>query len=227
MVPVVVFGQMDPTQNQNPSPMNPQSPQNANVPLNQPGNPTQTGSQATPQNSMRDSLGAPGVTGQRMQDKRFIRSAAEAGVGDVKLAELAVQKSSSPAVKELAQRMIDDHTAINNDIADVADNVGVPLPRKMSKRDQAEYEKLNGLSGKDFDTEYVTYIAKEHWQDLHTFHQEASAAEMPGLEPEIVKALHTMHEHLKLISETASQEGITLPPRPQRPPKQMPATTQQ
>ena len=225
--PLASFGQIDPTLNQNPSPMNPQSPQNQNVPLNQPGNPTQTGSQATQQTSMHDSLGAPGLTGQQMLDKKFIRSAAESGIGDIKLAQLALQKSSSPSVKELAQRMIDDHTAINKDMADVADEAGVMLPKKMSKQDQEEYEKLSNLSGKDFDTEYVIYIAKTHFQDLHAFHREASAATMPALETEVLKALRTMHEHLKLISETAAQEGITLPPRPQRPPKPMPVTAQQ
>src|SRR5437868_12431007 len=162
-----------------------------------------------------------------MLDKKFMRSVTESGIGDVKLAQLALQKSSSPSVKELAQRMLDDHTAINKDMADVADEAGVMLPKKMSKQDQEEYEKLSTLSGKDFDTEYVTYIARAHYQDLHAFHREASAAAMPSLETEVLKAMRTMHEHLKLISETASQEGITLPPRPQRPPKPMPASTEQ
>ena len=44
-----VFGvaqQTDPTLNPNPTPMNPQSPQNQNVPLNRASDPTLTGAQA-------------------------------------------------------------------------------------------------------------------------------------------------------------------------------------
>lgn len=219
--PALIVGQQtDPTMNPNPTPMNPQSPQNQNMPLNQPGYPTQTGSQAYPQQSMRDSLGAPGRTGQQMMDRQFVRAAAEAGIADLKISNLALQKGSVP-IKDLAQKMISDHTTINRDLGDVADHMGVMLPKKMSRDQQAEYEKLNGLSGKDFDTEYVIYMARAHFQDLHSFHSEATAAADPALQEEVVKALHTMHEHLGLIKDTAKNEGITLPPPPprgQRPP---------
>jgi putative membrane protein len=217
--PVLAVGQqMDPTLNPNPTPMNPQAPQNQNVPLNQPNYPTQTGSQVNQQGSLRDSLGAPGQTGQQMMDKQFVRAATEAGIADVKISELAQQKGS-PAIKELAEKMISDHTTINKDLATVADSLGFTLPRKMSKDQQAEYAKLEGLSGKDFDTEYVTYMAHAHFQDLHSFHSEASAASEPALQQEVVKALRSMHDHLGLIRETAKNEGITLPPPPPRGPR--------
>ena len=214
--PLVASGQIDPTMNPNPSPMNPQAPQNQNIPLNQPGYPTQTGTNSTQQTSMRDSLGAPGQTGQQMMDRQFVRGAAESGIADVKISQLALQKGS-PAVKELAQKMIDDHTAINKDLGDVADSMGVMLPRRMNKEQQAEYEKLNGLSSNAFDSEYVNYMAREHFQDLHSFHTEASSAADPALQEQVVKALKTMHDHLGLIRDTAKNEGITLPPPPQRP----------
>jgi putative membrane protein len=206
--------QQDPTLNPNPTPMNPQSPQNQNVPLNRPGNPMQTGSQ-TNQQSMGESLGAPGVTGQRMMDNQFIRSAAEAGIADVKISQLAVQKGS-PAIKDLAQQMLSDHMAINKGFGDVADEMGVLLPKKMNKEQQSEYDKLNGLSGKEFDAEYVSYMAREHFHDLHTFHSEATAASNAALQEEVVRALRTMHDHIGLIKDTAKNEGIELPPRPQR-----------
>jgi putative membrane protein len=220
--PVFALGQYDPTLNPNPGPMNPQSPQNQNIPINQPGYPTQTGgTQANINTSMRDSLGAPGLTGQQMRDQRFVSNATEGGIADIKLSELALQKGS-PVVKELAQKMIDDHTGINRDLSTVADSIGVILPRKMSKEQQAEYDKLNRLSGKDFDTEYVTYMAHSHFDDLHVFHMEAASAADENLQQEVVRALRTMHDHLGLIRDTAKNEGITLPEPPQRGRRQNP-----
>jgi putative membrane protein len=217
--PALTVGQqMDPTMNQNPTPMNPQSPQNQNMPLNQPAYPTQTGSQVSQQNSMRDSLGAPGQTGQQMMDRQFVRAATETSIGDIRISELAVEKGS-PGIKDLAQKMIADHTAINKDMGAVADSMGVILPRKMSREQQGEYDKLKGLSGKDFDTEYVNYMDRAHFKDLHSFHSEASAASEPALQEEVVKALRTMHDHLGLIRDTAKNEGIALPPPPPRGPR--------
>jgi putative membrane protein len=175
-----------------------------------------TGAQVPPSASMRDSLGAPGQTGQQMMDKQFVRMAAQAGIADVKLATLATQKGS-PDVKDLAQKLMDDHTAMNKDLDASADEMGVMLPKKMNKDDQAEYDKLNGLSGRDFDTEYLTYVAKAHWQTLHSFYMEASASADPDLQAMVVKALGTMHQHVGMISKVAKAEDITLPPRPPRP----------
>jgi putative membrane protein len=165
---------------------------------------------------MRDSLGAPGATGQEMLDKQFVRTAAEGSIADIKLSTLAVEKGS-PAVKELAQKLVDDHMAMNKEMGSVADAMGVMLPRKIGKDQQREFDKLSGLSGKDFDTEYLTYMVTAHYTDLHNFHMEASTAQNQELAAEVVKGIGMMHAHLGLISSTAKEEGIVLPPRPQRP----------
>jgi putative membrane protein len=216
LLPSVLVAQMDPTANPGVQPY-PQSPQNINQPApGQTGSTPATGAQTIQSTPMRDSLGAPGQTGQQMMDKQFVRTAAQTGMADLKFATLATQKGS-PDIKDLAQKLADDHTTMNKDLDAVADQMGVMLPKKMTKDDQAEYEKLNGLSGKDFDTEYLTYIAKAHWQTLHNFYMEASAAADPDLQAEVVKALGTMHQHVGMVAKVAKDDGITLPPRPPRP----------
>jgi putative membrane protein len=103
------------------------------------------------------------------------------------------------------------------DLGTVADSMGVMLPKKLGKDQQKEYEKLDGLSGKDFDTEYLTYMIKAHFEELHNYHMEASVAAEQELAAEVVKAMGMMHEHLGLIVNVAKEEGVPLPPRPQRP----------
>lgn len=220
LLPSVLIAQVDPNASQSGMPgATPygQSQPNGNQP-GQPGPAAPNGGQTTQPGSMRDSLGAPGMTGQQMIDKQFIRDVAEGGIADVKMGTLATQKGGGQDVKDLGQKMVDDHTAINKEMESVADSMGVMLPKKMNKQQRAEYEKLDGLSGKDFDTEYVVYLAKVHYQELHKFHMEASVAADSKLQAEVVKAMGTMHEHLGLIQKTAKDEGIELPPRPQRPP---------
>src|ERR1700722_11878776 len=94
--------------------------------------------QSTP--SAQDSAPNSGDIGQVMQDKMFLRKAAEGGIAEVKLGQLAVEKASSDDVKAFGQKMVEDHTKINSDIARVADSMGVMLPKTMSKDDQAEYD---------------------------------------------------------------------------------------
>ena len=214
LLPAALTAQVDPGAGTAAGPtgstgMGPQNGQPGTAGMTVPGQTNQPG-------SMRDSLGAPGQTGQEMLDKQFVRTAAEGGIADVKLGTLAVEKGS-PAVKELAQKLLDDHMAMNKDLDTVADSMGVMLPKKMSKEAQKEYDKLNGLSGKDFDTEYVTYLVKVHFADLHNFHMEASATGNSELAAEVVKETGMMHQHIGLIANVAKSEGIALPPRPPRP----------
>jgi putative membrane protein len=91
------------------------------------------------------------------------------------------------------------------------------LPKKMNKDDQAEYDKLNGLSGDAFDKEYILFMAKAHREDLHEFRTEASVAADPGLAAEVVKAAGMIRDHLMLLTKLAADKGVTLPPRPARP----------
>ena len=166
--------------------------------------------------SMRETLGAPGLTGHQMVDKEFLRTATEEGIADVKLGQLASEKGSA-VVKTFAQKIVADHEAINKGLATVADSLGVLLPGKMNKDEQAEYDKLNGLSGKAFDTEYITFILKAHWTKLHDYYMEASVANDPGLAAEVLKDMRVMHDHLRMIAQVAADDGLTLPQRQPRP----------
>lgn len=185
-------------------------------PASQPGRPPQQipGSPAT-----QDSGPNAGDVGQVMEDKMFLRKAAEGGIAEVKLGQLALQKASSDDVKAFAQRMVDDHTKMNNELAQVADSMGVTLPRTMSKDDQAEYDKLKGLSGNDFDTEYLTCMVKDHHNDLHEFRMEAANGRADAsLHDAVVNAESVIHDHTVMVDKLARAKGIPIPAHAKRPP---------
>jgi putative membrane protein len=172
----------------------------------QPGRPQQ---QTSP--SQQDSGPNAGDVGQVMQDKMFLRKAAEGGIAEVKLGQLAAQKASSEDVKDFGQKMVDDHTKLNLEMAQVADSMGVMLPKSMNKEDQAEYDKLNALSGNDFDAEYLSFMVKEHHKDLHEFRMEAGSHADPTLHNEVVKAQSVIHEHTVMVDKLARARGIPVP----------------
>jgi putative membrane protein len=201
---------MDPT-------ANPANPMNPAIPVPpQPGPMSPTGAQQQPPMTMRDTLGAPGMTGQQMKDKQFLMKAAEGGMAEVQLGMLATQKGG-PEVKEFGQKMVDDHTAINKDMGTVADQLGVMLPKRMNKDDKAEYDKLSGLSGDEFDKEYIAYMIKDHRQDIREFFMEARAAADPALQTEAGKAAGVIRGHLQMVTKLAEEKGVPVPPRPPRP----------
>lgn len=161
--------------------------------------------------SAQDSAPNSGDVGQIMEDKMFLRKAAEGGIAEVKLGQLAAQKASSDDVKAFGQKMVDDHTKLNNQMAQVADSLGVMLPKSMNKEDQAEYDKLNGLSGNDFDMEYLSFMVKDHHKDLHEFRMEAASRADQTLHDAVVQAEGIIHDHTVMVDKLARAKGIPIP----------------
>lgn len=163
--------------------------------------------------SMGDSNPSPDMTTGMMKDKVFLRKAAEGGLAEVQLGKLAAQKGGSEDVKSFGQKMVDDHSVINKQLAEVADNLGVRLPQSPNKDDQAEYDKLNALTGDSFDTEYLTYMVKDHHKDMREFRMEAMNATDSELRETVQKASQTIREHMMMVDKLAKDKGIVLPGR--------------
>ncbi len=64
-------------------------------------------------------------------DASFFEEAFVGGEAEVRLSQLALRQSSDPAVKQLAQQMIDDHTKANDALRQVAESKGFVLPPSM------------------------------------------------------------------------------------------------
>lgn len=157
---------------------------------------------------MQDSMGSSGQTAQMAKDKMFVRKAVEGGMAQVQFGQLAAEKGGSDDVKALGRQMVEDHTALNKSLESLADSMGVMLPKHIDKEDQAELDKLNGLSGDAFDTEYLTMMVKDHHHDLRGFRNEALGTQDSELRDAVVKGSQTIHEHLVKIDELAKSKGI-------------------
>ncbi|MBI3653058.1 MAG: DUF4142 domain-containing protein [Acidobacteria bacterium] len=60
-------------------------------------------------------------------DHHFVMMAAEGGNAEVELGQLALSKASSEAVKQFAQRMVDDHGKANAELAQLAQSKGITI----------------------------------------------------------------------------------------------------
>lgn len=86
---------------------------------------------------------------------------------DVDYGKIAVEKTNNVKVKEFAETMIRDHSAVNKQASELAAKLGVtPADNDTSKSlvdgSKTETEKLNSLSGAEFDKEYVTNEVNFH-----------------------------------------------------------------
>lgn len=161
--------------------------------------------------TMQDSTGSPGMDTQMMNDKMFLRKAAAGGMAEVQFGQLAAQQANSEEVKSFGLKMVTDHTSLNEEMKPIADNMGVRLPMKLEKKDEAEYQRLKSLSGDEFDKAYITDMVKDHHQDLKEFRQEAASATDPTLKEAVTRGEAIIKEHTMMIDKIAQEKGIAVP----------------
>ncbi len=162
-------------------------------------------------NGMNSATNAAGMgTGQAsMQDKMFLKKATQGSNFEIKTAQLALQKSQSQDVKQFAQQMIDDHTKLNDQMKPVAQEAGVTPPTGISKKDQAIYDKLQGMNGDAFDKAYIQAMLKDHNTDLKEFKQEASNGQLQSEKSAAGQGADVVQNHLQHAQQLAQAHNVS------------------
>lgn len=152
--------------------------------------------------------GAP-TSAQDFSERAFISKAMEGGIAEVQLGQLAQQKSQSNDVKQFAAKMVNDHGQMGDKwLKPVAQQMGIDPPSGPTKKDKKEIEKLQGLSGQDFDREYITMMVKDHQKDLKDFQSEAQSAQDPTVKQIADKGSQVIQQHLQIIEQIAKAHNI-------------------
>jgi putative membrane protein len=133
-------------------------------------------------------------------DCNFIQEAAQGGMTEVKLGELASSTGQRDDVKEFGQRMVKDHTSIDESLKALAAEKGVALPASLDAKHQGMVDKMSALSGTDFDNAYIACMIKDHKQDAKAFKTESSATKDMDVKSFVDKTIPVVREHLKIIS---------------------------
>jgi putative membrane protein len=139
-----------------------------------------------------------GMDAGATQDAYFLKKAAAGGLSEVAMGKLALEKSSNDDVKKFAQKMVDDHTAMGQDVQTVAASMKVNLPDGLMGGDKKEYAKLQNLSGPAFDKEYMAYMVKDHKKDLSDFKAENTSTQNPQIKDLTTKGAGIIQGHLEM-----------------------------
>jgi putative membrane protein len=144
----------------------------------------------------------------QMTDKAFVRKALQGGMAEVQLGQLALQKSSNDDVKQFAQKMVDDHTKLGDEMKQVAQQLSVKPPDSPSGKDKSTMSKLQALNGDEFDKAYIKDMVKDHQQDEKDFRTEANNTTNPTLKQVASQGAQVIGEHLQMIEQIAQKNNV-------------------
>jgi putative membrane protein len=136
------------------------------------------------------------------KDMDFVNDAAQAGLLEVKLGELAKSNASSEDVKKLAEHMVSDHTKAGNELTALVSKKSMTAPNMLDKEGQKRYDELAGKSGAEFDKAYSELMVKDHEKVIAKFKKESNSGEDQDLKSWAGKTLPTLEHHLMMAKDT-------------------------
>lgn len=133
---------------------------------------------------------------QKVNDKNFVKKAAEGGMEEVAIGNLAAQKGTTPAVRQFGQKLVADHTKGNEQLKQVAAQQNLVIPSSLSGKQQRQVNKLAKLSGPKFDKAFAKHEVKDHRKDINEFQREAQDGSNPAVKQFASNTLPVLEQHL-------------------------------
>lgn len=153
----------------------------------------------------------PGVTRPQTQvselDRIYVTESAQGGLTEVRLAQLALQKSQNDDIRRYAQQMIQEHTPVNQQLVQLATQKGITPPTDVGPKYQAAIARLSQLPSREFDQAYQQEAGINlHMEYLVVQRRQSLLGQDRDLKAFANKNIPVAQRHL--------QQGERLSPRP-------------
>jgi putative membrane protein len=136
-------------------------------------------------------------------DRQFIMEAAHGGLAEVELGRMASTKAQSPQVKQFAQKMIDDHGKANQELKTLAQNKSVTIPTELDAKHKATKDRLEKLSGAEFDRAYMQEMVADHQKTVSDFRKQSQSGQDPDVKAWAAKSLPILEQHYQMAQQTS------------------------
>jgi putative membrane protein len=142
--------------------------------------------------------------------KEFAMKAAEGGMLEVKLSQLAQQKADDQQIKDLAKQLEQDHNQANAQLMDIAKRKNINLPNDLKGESKECYEAFQQLQGKDFDNAYLLFNVKDHLKDIMMFQKESQNGTDQDIKQWATQTLPKLQQHAQHINTVAQAAGLPM-----------------
>ena len=141
-------------------------------------------------------------------DRRFMTTLAQGSMAEVKLGKLALTKSHTAQVRQVATTIVQDHTKANASLKQVATSEDVTLPADTDAKHKAAYAKLSGLSSAAFDQAYIANQVNDHDNTVNLINHEDESTHNAPLMKFLAVTFPKIKMHTKMLHQIqASMSG--------------------
>lgn len=139
-----------------------------------------------------------------IDDQAFVTQAAQGGMAEVELGNVAHAEGSSAMVKQFGKRMATDHAKAGTALSAAAAAAGLTVPTSPSAKQDAIVSRMKDKKGARFDKAYANAMIKDHRDTVALFEREAKTGSNAKLKAFAQDTLPTLNDHLKMAEDLKS-----------------------
>lgn len=143
-------------------------------------------------------------------DLNFIYQALYSGLSEVQIGQLALQRSTSPSIRSVAEMMVRDHRAANDQLDRLARMRGAPAPVAPDPGRQSVFELLSQRGGGPFDSDYLNQQISEHLAAIALYRDQADRTHDAELQRFAADTLPVLRRHLDGLNAAAAQPLVSM-----------------
>ncbi|MCB8877121.1 DUF4142 domain-containing protein [Acidisoma silvae] len=114
-------------------------------------------------------------------DRTFIAAVSQGGMFEVAAGQAGAKLGMTQDIRDQGATEAHDHALVGAKLKDIAAAAGVSFPDTLNTQFQQELDALTSLSGRAFDTRYLSDMKAIHAKDGAAFAQEAKTGTDPKL----------------------------------------------
>jgi putative membrane protein len=132
------------------------------------------------------------------EDAKFVRTAAQAGMAEVRMGQLITESAQSKGLREFGEKLVKDHTQANQELLQIAATKGVTPPSQPAPKLEKMLDQLSRLKGAEFDRAAQQHSVMHHQEDIQLFEKASQNLKDAELKAFAAKTLPTLKEHLEM-----------------------------
>lgn len=158
--------------------------------------PSEAKKEAAQKQALADTVKTTDVIQLNTNDAAFVNNAAQGGLMEVQMGQLAQRNGLNVKVKEFGEMMVKHHGQINADLTKIAKSKNIEVPAALGKEMQDRVDSLALVSSAGFDLKYMEIMVAAHKKDVAEFEKASSTLKDQDLKVFVDKTLPMLKSHL-------------------------------
>jgi putative membrane protein len=141
------------------------------------------------------------ITGNPDQD--FVKDEAVSNQFEIQLSQLVQQKAQDQQVKQLAQKLIQDHQRAQEQLQQCAQAMQMQLPQQLDQAHQAMLQKMEQKQGRELEVAYTFHQVGSHAKEILMHRYQAQNAQNQQVKQYAMQTIQPLEEHERMAWQAA------------------------